>query len=541
MKNFNRQEQKSQELRQLKNFIYSLCKDVIPFEWSEKEKCYNMLSGFPSKWDKDIHVHQNLQIQPHPYVSPNPERRLKAQLEWFRKELCNNGYSAWLIYRAAKFIVNRQLWQFVDYGNNNYMMLEPNTKGNARYNKKLSGKILDRLREFGAQDMDCVFLTQTCDPAKYADIGDAWDSFYKKEVVPVWEPLRKYYGAVKVSVMESTKKGYPHIHNLIFFPKGKFQELAKLKNGTKLKYGALYNFVKSRVHSRIFDIKIVSGDHKIFYLTKYLRKGIETPVRNIVQKQIKDLDKSELKLLNEFVFLTAYGKRKVLMSQSKSGKNKQKATQENASVLGKSCDEVAELTATKTRALLNSLCVNSSMAQTCTMWNVSYKGVIDTIKNAHFKADVSKEEFFEHFKSLAKKTINTENFYTLLVKFVQNPYGNPLNKGFYVKGHEDKVFRFTDFFNLNDDADYINCIKHLIVYYWEYCIKYELPIKDIIDKYAVCTPKGDAISIGFSEIEFEYERKDIGDTVNYKKEFLKEKYYAQINYYNAVRKINAEK
>lgn len=533
MSKINMQMRKSQELRTLKNFIFSLLKDFIPFEWSNKEQCYNMVSGYPSKWDKDIHVHETLQVQPREYKEKNPDHRIQNLLQWFRDELLTKGYSEHLIYRAAKFIINRQLFQFIDYGNKDYMMIEPNAKGNSRYNKKQSGRILDRLREFGAQNMDCIFLTQTCDPSKYKSIGDAWENFYKKEVEPVWEPLRKYHSAVKVSVMESTKKGYPHIHNLIFFPKGKFQELSKLKNGTKLKFGRLYNFIRDRVYSRIFDIKTVSGQHKIFYLTKYLRKGIENPVRNILQKNFSDLDKSEIKLLNEFVFLTAYGKRKILMSQSKTAKQSQKISQDKASVLDKSCNEVANSDATKLRTLLNSICVNSSLSRTCTIWNVSYKNVIETIKTANFREDITKEEFFEHFRSLATSTINTENFYTLLVKFVQNPYSSPLNKAFYVKGHSNKVYRFTDFFDLNNDEDYINCIKHLIVYYWEYCVKYELPIKDIMEKYAVCTPVGNQINVAYSEIEFEYKREDIGDIVSYKKAYLKEKHDAMQQYYYA--------
>ena len=250
---------KKQDLRQLKNLIYHICKNEIPFAWNEKERCWNMLPDTKSKGCVEVGVYSALQWEPLPPRRDKERRSIREELQWFRNLAEKNCVSLQNVFTAAELICDKQQWRFIRLANGREMLIEPNQKGNSRYNKKLNGKILDRLSEFGAYDMDCCFITQTCDPAAYANKADAWENFYKREVAPLWEPLRKHYGAIKVSVMESTKLGYPHIHNLFFFPRGKFPELAKLKNGTKLKYGKLYKFVKSRVHSRVFDIKTVSG------------------------------------------------------------------------------------------------------------------------------------------------------------------------------------------------------------------------------------------------------------------------------------------
>lgn len=512
MENNINERTKSQDLIALKNILFEITQDVIPWKYSEKLGSYNMVSGYPSYYDLDTRISTSFQWEPQPYKEKNKKNRIQYKLQKFRDALNKWGYHKELILCVAKYIINRQQWRFVDYGGTDIRFMEPNAKGNSRYNKRLNGKILDRLREFGAQDMDCVFLTQTCDPAKYGNIAAAWENFYKEEVAPVWEPLRKHYGAIKVSVMESTKKGYPHIHNLIFFPKGTFPELAKLKNGTKLKYGKLYNFVKSRVYSRIFDIKTVSGEHKIFYLNKYLKKGIECPIREITKKDLENISDAEIKLLNEFVFLTAFGKRKVLMSQSKNKNSKSLDVTADVSVSQSEAKETKSSLATKWRAALNSICDNSPLARSSISWGIPYRGLMDSLKHSKGLQNADKEQFFNYFQNLATYTVNSENFYSLLVKFIQNPHGNPLNKGFYVKGYPEKLYHFTDFYNLNNDEDFILCIKHLVRYYWRYCIRYNIPLKTVCEQYSRVIPKNGLLNRIYNVMDL-YPRK------KYEKEF----------------------
>ena len=239
-----------------------------------------------------------------------------------------------------------------------------------------------------------------------------------------------------------------------------------------------------------------------------------------MHKGIKNLTSSDIKLLNEFVYLTAFNKRKVLMSQSKTKKNVSVAIGRDAVVFGSETISAGNLTATQLRSLLNSLCDNSPLLNTSVSWGVSYSGLIKEIERAKFRKDVTTKQFFRHFEEIAQNKTNTENFYTLLTKFVNNHEGAVLNKLFYAPNRPTITKHFTDFYNLNNDKDYIKCIKDLIIHYWQHCIKDEIPIKRVVEDYGEV--KFHDMSMNISENN-SYMLEEVFAIKSFQEKFIKQK------------------
>ena len=136
---------------------------------------------------------------------------------------------------------------------------ESNAKGTKRYNKKQQGKILDFVEARKQEGKDCFFLTLTCDVKKYASRPNGWENYLKKEVYPVTENLRKHYGAEYIGTLESTLNGWPHIHIMLFFPHNTFPEFKHYHNKQKIRKGRLFDMIKKKVNSQVFDLEAAKG------------------------------------------------------------------------------------------------------------------------------------------------------------------------------------------------------------------------------------------------------------------------------------------
>lgn len=494
---------KNSSISQIKNAIHLIIGNNPNWEWVGKNNCFQPISYNPKENVNKPSIPNNFYLHSNQKIGKRNPNKLYNSLEWFRT-LCNfDAVTKTDVITAAKQICNSRQWLQIVNKDGRIISVESNAKGTESYCKKLMGKILDKCKEIGAKELDCAFLTLTCDPKKYESLNDMWENYLNKEVRPVMENLRKNYGVEYVSVMESTAKMRPHIHILMFCPKSLFPELHKVKNETVLRYGKLFNYVKSHANSERFKIKAVIGDNKIHYLTKYVGKGAINSVFKILDNK-KDLTPDDYKLLYEFVFLTAFRKRKVLMTRKGcKSDNLEQSIENEVSVFEEELHKWESLTVAEQRAYLNSLCTNSLLRNSKKIYSMSYSRYKEVF--GHFperNQDVS-EENANIFEKNSNLVYDEENFYTLFIDFVLSPKTALLNRKFWWNAEQNIYDLFTDGYNLNDDKDFLQCCKDLINLYVDKCLIQGYPLLEVIIGKEGLSNEKELRKIGFGAFDVE--------------------------------------
>ena len=460
---------KRQAYSSILNICHLLCGDNFYWQWSNKNNCYIPTSIAEDEKTKEPLVSKYLQFSPTEDRTTSRKNKLYNRLSWFR-EICKyRDPTKEECIEAGRVILSSRQWLNIQKADGTSMSVEAYAKGTERYCKKLNGRVLDLCKEIGAKDLDCAFITLTCDPSKYENLADSWKNYNKKEVKPVMENWRKNYGVEYIAVMESTIHMRPHIHILAFFPKGMYPELEKCKNETELKYGKLFNEVKRNKLSREVLIKVVKGENKIHYLTKYIGKGSIKSVFKILESEDEMADE-DWKLLYEFVFLTAFRKRKLLATRKGCKKNVAlEATQAEVSVSAHEKERWEKLTASQRRSLLNSICTNSLLNNPKTIYSMSYNDYKDNFGVFPTRKQQLSDEETEIFETKGRLVYEERNFFTDFVEFVQNPLHSPINRKFYWSGEQNIYDLFTDGYDLKDDEDFLQCCSDLITLYLEKC------------------------------------------------------------------------
>ena len=380
---------------------------------------------------------------------------------------------------------------------------ESNSKGTKRYNKIQQGKILDFVEEKKNEGKDCFFLTLTCDVKKYASRAYAWENYLQEEVYPVTENLRKHYGAEYVATLESTANGYPHIHMMLFFPHNTFAELKHYHNQQKIKKGRLFDMVKSSVNSEVFDLQAAKGKNLKWYLVKYIGKGIEEDVFSILSKKT-EWKESDFKQVQEYIYLKAFGKRKLLMTRKNCKKSKivQKredcfkgqdfeslvsfvAPKASTSVAEKCTkndtkDEVCVLLerisrmsadhATKLRGYLTSLCTNSPSWEDISIESMSFHDFIIHFDRAPGRNDDVSEEDMKAFHFHSQLMVNTRNFIEDFMKFIVNPENSDINRKEYVSFYWDIYNRMLDKYDFSDDKQFLKAVFESFCFYVDWIL-----------------------------------------------------------------------
>lgn len=462
-------QKKTQAYSSILNICHLICGNDSYWNWSNKNDCYIPKSVLTEEQEKEKLVSTLLTYTDNTKNSGEQKNKTYNKLAWFR-EICKIRIPTDTeIKLAARIISDRLQFIQITRENGQVVWFEGNAKGTAAYNKKQDGKIKDTIKEYMSESVDAFFLTLTCDPKKYKNLADCWENYLQKEVYPLTEPLRKHHGMKYVGVMESTAKCRPHIHIVCFVPKGTFPELQSLPNKKKLHFGKLYNYVKEHKFSEQTCIEVAKGDGLKYYCTKYLAKGIEQTVFQLLEDD-RELSKADLKALKEFVFLTAFRKRKALLPHRKNKKNiPLENSQVEVSVSVPQKEEWEKLAASKRRAILKGICINSPLNNPKTVYSMSYSTFADTFGyEANRNQNVSDKEA-DLFESKGRLVYEERNFFTDFVKFVQDPLHSPLNRKFYWNGEEDIYDLFTDGYNLNDDEDFLKCCKDLITMYLKKC------------------------------------------------------------------------
>lgn len=392
---------------------------------------------------------------------------------------------------------------------------ESNAKGTKRYCKIQQGKILDFVEERRREKKDCVFLTLTCDTKKYASRSVAWKSYLQEEVYRVTENLRKHYNAEYVATLESTAKGYPHIHMMLFFPHNTFPELKYYHNQQNIKKGRLYDMVCHTVNSKVFNLQSAKGKNLKWYLTKYIGKGVENDVFSLLDKK-GEWKLSDVKQVQEYIYLKAFNRRKLLMTRK--GCKKRKAEEERLRVsagkkyagavehakslssawesAGQSAwngqDPVGVLLqrirsmpqahATKLREHLTRLCTNSPSWTDCHVESLSFEKFVKCFRRVPERNNDVKQEEKETFSFNGRVMVNSRNFIEDFMRFVMSPLESDINRKECIDFENDRYSRLFNSYDFSDDRQFLMTVFKAFCYYVENILVKGVEYKEVLQQ-----------------------------------------------------------
>ena len=164
-------ELKSQAYSSILNICHLICGDTFYWRWSDKNNCY-----IPNSISKEEQEKEKLVPTFLTYTN-NRHRRTKntvtiyEKLAWFRDICKYRSPTQEECIKAAQFISNSRQWLNIQKADGTSVSIEAYSKGTERYCKKLNGRVLDICKEIGAKDLDCAFITLTCDPKKYKNLA----------------------------------------------------------------------------------------------------------------------------------------------------------------------------------------------------------------------------------------------------------------------------------------------------------------------------------------------------------------------------------
>ena len=375
---------------------------------------------------------------------------------------------------------------------------ESNAKGTKRYNKLQRGKILDFVEQKRAEGKDCFFLTLTCDVRKYGSRAFAWENYLKEEVYRVTENLRKHYDAEYVATLESTAKGYPHIHMMLFFPHNRFPELKYYHNQQNIRKGSLFDMVRRTVNSEVFNLQAAKGDNLKWYLTKYIGKGMEDDVFSLLDK--KDGWKpSDVKQVQEYIYLKSFNRRKLLMTRKNCKKNRIEEAErmaadvsmyagevncagevgsafdcmprprnEDQGEVGVLLERVGGMSlshAAKLRGYLTCICTNSPSWSDTFVEYMSFPDFISYFNRVPGRNNDVSEDECNVFSFHSEVMFNSRNFIEDFMKFVVDPEHSDINRKEYVGFYWDIYHRMLEKYDFSDDRQFLQAVFEAFCFY----------------------------------------------------------------------------
>ena len=392
---------------------------------------------------------------------------------------------------------------------------ESNAKGTKRYCKIQQGKILDFVEQKRKEKKDCVFLTLTCDPKKYATRSFAWENYLQEEVYRVTENLRKHYDAEYVATLESTAKGYPHIHMMLFFPHNTFPELKYYHNQQNIRKGRLYDMVYHTVNSEVFNLQAAKGKNLKWYLTKYIGKGVENDVFSLLDK--KDSWKlSDVKQVQEYIYLKAFNRRKLLMTRK--GCKKRKAEEERlrvsagkkyesavrhaetinsvlesikplseeyrnpVSVLLERIEKMPHDHAAKLREHLTRLCTNSPSWADCHVESLSFEKFVKCFRRVPDRNNNVSQQEKEIFSFHGRVMVDSRNFIEDFMRFVMSPSESDINRKRCIDFYYHSYARILDSYDFSDDRQFLMAVFKVFCYYVENILVKNVSYKEMLQK-----------------------------------------------------------
>lgn len=377
------------------------------------------------------------------------------------------------IKRAIKLLANRIMILRYKNGKNETRYFESFTKGTNRYNKKLSSKVKDFTAAVCSNGTETFALTITCDPKKYEHSRfNAWKN-YTKDINKTLENLRKHRGLKYLWVKESTKKGYPHAHIVLSFPKGFCKGYDKMQNAKRLFYGEFYEYIKANVVAPVFELQPIKGNNLKYYLTKYISKGEEDDVYRL-GKKTEELTDAERKEALSFLMTTVtktrlcgFCKLKEMTKQNTSRTDEERYNKHLRKTalreMKKSARERSEREHfARLRALLIKLCNNSPF--TCC------KNIYAMSRNTfqrEISADID-EEFFQNekkqkkFENMSCRVTCNGCIWSDLVNFINGDKKSVFNLKIGIHALNGSDVYLFDKINKKDDKEFIYAVANVM-------------------------------------------------------------------------------
>lgn len=377
------------------------------------------------------------------------------------------------IKRAVKLLANRIMILRYKNDKNETRYFESFTKGTNRYNKKLSSKVKDFTAAVCSNGTETFALTITCDPKKYEhNRFDAWKN-YTKDINKTLENLRKHRGLKYLWVKESTKKGYPHAHIVLSFPKGFCKGYDKMQNAKRLFYGEFYEYIKANIVAPVFELQPIKGNNLKYYLTKYISKGEEDDVYRL-GKKTEELTDAERKEALSFLMTTVtktrlcgFCKLKEMTKQNTSRTDEERYAKHLRKTalreMKKSARERSEREHfARLRALLIKLCNNSPF--TCC------KNIYAMSRNTfqrEISADID-EEFFQNekkqkkFENMSCRVTCNGCIWSDLVNFINGDKKSIFNLKIGIHALDGSDVYLFDKINKKDDKEFIYAIANVM-------------------------------------------------------------------------------
>ena len=377
------------------------------------------------------------------------------------------------IKRALKLLANRIMILRYKNDKNETRYFESFTKGTNRYNKKLSSKVKDFTAAVCTNGTETFALTITCDPKKYEhNRFEAWKN-YTKDINKTLENLRKHRGLKYLWVKESTKKGYPHAHIVLSFPKGFCKGYDKMQNAKRLFYGEFYEYIKANVVAPVFELQPIKGNNLKYYLTKYISKGEEDDVYRL-GKKAEELTDAERKEALSFLMTTVtktrlcgFCKLKEMTKQNTSRTDEERYNKHLRKTtlreMKKSARERSEREHfARLRALLIKLCNNSPF--TC------YKNIYAMSRNTfqqEISADID-EEFLQNekkqkkFENMSCRVTCNGCIWSDLVNFINGDKKSVFNLKIGIHALDGSDVYLFDKIKKDDDKEFIYAIANVM-------------------------------------------------------------------------------
>lgn len=409
--------------------------------------------------------------------NPNPDRKdlprkhLKRLALYGFKKASNSGYISDDIIREGLYNFSRL---FTFYGmrtvSGDIRFFEAYSKGTERYNKKQRFKIMDATATAVAQGYECFCVTLTYDIKKHGyDRLEAWSKF-SSHIQKTLHYFINHHHAKVVWVKESTKKGYPHAHCLLCFPKGTIKGYSKMKNGLKIKYGWIFDKVKKFSMSRIFDISVVKGKNLKYYLTKYLTKDDEHSI-SAMASQTTPYTKEQRKSIYCLFFTTLTGSRTIGISKALRPQ-KVNPNEKKEKGLQKTVEKLSAIDIThrptnsretknlrRLRRVLTSLCINFPCLNRAEIFSMQleakkYKEIKENEKNEYLA-----ERNYMNFSQNGCKVSCSGCLFSHLAEFIINKeddWFNPRVLNIKRPGLYERYFKESDY---EDDFVFLNKLR----------------------------------------------------------------------------------
>lgn len=409
--------------------------------------------------------------------NPNPDRKdlprkhLKLLALYDFKKAANSGYISDDVIRESLYNFSRL---FTFYGmrtvSGDIRFFEAYSKGTERYNKKQRFKIMDATATAVAQGYECFCLTLTYDIERYGhDRIKAWQKF-SFHIQKTLHYFINHHNCKVVWVKESTKKGYPHAHCLLCFPRGTIKGYSKMKNGLKIKYGWIFDKVKKFAMSRIFDISVVKGKNLKYYLTKYLTKDDEHSI-SAMASQTTPYTEEQRKSIYCLFFTTLTRSRTIGISKALRPK-KIKPNEKKEKGLQKTVEKLTAIDIThrptnsreaknfrRLRRVLTSLCINFPCLNRAEIFSMQleakkYKEIKENEKNEYLA-----ERNYMNFSQNGCKVSCSGCLFSHLADFIVNKHDEWFNPRVLDVKRPGLYKRYFDESDYEDDFIFLNKLR----------------------------------------------------------------------------------